>query len=657
MATISNTGATPRTLSDYLAILNSRWLTAFGADFAITPETPAGQIIGIMALALAEADEAVINSLNSLDVLAAQGNQLRSLGTLFGVDDPPGTRSALTAQATGAPGTIIPAGSRASTLQNYIFETTAVATIDTNGQAVIPMQSVDEGAIPAPAGTLTRIVTLVSGWRTITNQTDAVLGALAGNDTDYRRRYFLQLANRQNASTEAIRTAALGAGARKVSVQQNDLGHAITRDGVSIAANSIMPVIDADPALDDALFVALADVKPLGIPYVGSIQSVPHNVRFQRALPAALNIAIAITATTEYPQDGETTIRQNLLDYAAGWAIGELPDVNRLYAPITRVPGFVFDNAPTLTVRRSTEFRYRLARNTPSGFIYQTTAANSAPATPAGNDAEPAGWSATRADPSATMPYLWVSTRTQNTAGDWQNWTAPALLAVHTAVSDLASIAWHDAPDGAAPTTPAGNAPTGWTVNAPVITTGAARWTAYRTRANAGDSWSAWSTPARIGVNSLLPPDTPSGDDPAGWLHERPAPTAADPYLWVSTRLQNADLSWPPAAWTAPALLQVHSGATENLQIIWDDAPSAPGTPTGDAPAGWSAAAANITTGAFRWLSYRTRAGTVYDWTNWSAPAAAGNNRATGAFALPAAAQLDVLYHLDRDNISISVMA
>ena len=87
-----------------------------------------------------------------------------------------GTRSEVAAVITGTPGTVIPAGSKASS-NGYQFQTLVSVTIPAGGTIdPVLFQAVDTGQIPVPVNSLTVIVTPVAGWSTVNNTITAAIG-------------------------------------------------------------------------------------------------------------------------------------------------------------------------------------------------------------------------------------------------------------------------------------------------------------------------------------------------------------------------------------------------------------------------------------------------------------------------------------------------
>ena len=79
----------------YRAQLEAAFKSALGADLSVDPTTPQGQIIGILALTLAQQDEAILQSIQGLNLYSAAGYQLDSLGSLLDIARVPARHSLL----------------------------------------------------------------------------------------------------------------------------------------------------------------------------------------------------------------------------------------------------------------------------------------------------------------------------------------------------------------------------------------------------------------------------------------------------------------------------------------------------------------------------------------------------------------------------------
>ena len=85
MARVTAEGIEPTTLQGYINALEAAFRSALGPDLDMAPETPQSQLIGVLALTLAEADEALVAVGNGMARSRALGVQLDDLGSLLGI--------------------------------------------------------------------------------------------------------------------------------------------------------------------------------------------------------------------------------------------------------------------------------------------------------------------------------------------------------------------------------------------------------------------------------------------------------------------------------------------------------------------------------------------------------------------------------------------
>lgn len=348
MAEITRTGIVPRDLSGYRALLEQRYREAFGEDLATEPETPAGQMIGIQALSLAEADEIVVSVANGLSVEKSVGIQIHDLGSLFEIRPEGATYSTVALTLGGVVGTVIDAGSRVRNDDGSEFALDAAVTIGAAGTVAATATATETGPVAAVAGTLTTIVTLVAGWETVTNAADANQGRNSEPDPDFRARYRAETGRLSDGPVDAIRAALSEAGVTRQRIEVNDAGAAVTRQGLSIGAHGVMCICQG--GLDADIAAAVLESKGVGTTMSGSVSS--GGAMFERVSEVPITVAITTVGGLGFPADGLAQMRANLVDYALGdwrgsvgqfdtdgFQIGETVDSMRLLSPINAVPG------------------------------------------------------------------------------------------------------------------------------------------------------------------------------------------------------------------------------------------------------------------------------------------------------------------------------
>ena len=227
---VDSTGVTIPSLPEAGAEELAAVLVVFGTDTSTAAQTPQAQIAGIFAVALNDFGEALTGLHNSVSIHHSTGAELDTLGEHLGIARSPARRSLVTATVTGVAGTTVPTASRARTPDGDEFETLTDAVLSPTGVAV-DMQAVETGPVEAAAGAVTRIVTIVAGWETVTNPAAAAVGAATETDADYRQALLERTARNALGPMSAIDAALSEALAGRRRVIENAQGVAAVEQG------------------------------------------------------------------------------------------------------------------------------------------------------------------------------------------------------------------------------------------------------------------------------------------------------------------------------------------------------------------------------------------------------------------------------------------
>ena len=275
MASVDRTGVTGRNLDSYIRLLKDRFRARFGDDLTFEDETPQAQIVGVMAAALTENDEAIVQFGSSMSVDIASGIQLDDLGSLLGVQRQAATRSTVALTLTGVAGTAVPAGSRAQTADGVQWRTLADSVLTAGGVAAAA-EAVRTGPVAAAAGAITSVVDRVPGWETVRNDAAAVVGRAEETDGVYRIRYEARTARNAAAPADALRAALVEAGAEAaVTVDENPRSTETIIGGYTLPGHSIMAI--ARDGTNADLSAAVQAAKGLGVGVLASIQGGSHS--------------------------------------------------------------------------------------------------------------------------------------------------------------------------------------------------------------------------------------------------------------------------------------------------------------------------------------------------------------------------------------------
>ena len=346
MVKISESGASPTSLPEYIEAFQAIYRAVLGADVDLAAETVQGQIIGSEAAMLVEVDGAVVAISNGLSISRGQRFQLADAVSFLRLVPTEATRSTVTLTLTVTAGVTVPAGSRASGIGGALWRTTASRT----GSGTVAAESVDAGPVAAAAASITQIVDVVAGWTAVTNVDAATLGLAVETTETFRRRVGRHTGRLAFGSLAAIEAAVLEVdGVIDSLVKDNATSASVTTQGQAIAARSLFVVVSGGASAD--IGQAIYDSKPPGIPTIGptavavterdasgtSVGTTTINYRETTEVPCM--VVVPITLSPGFPGDGVQRIQQGVADYVNALLIAEPIDTTQILFPIVAVRG------------------------------------------------------------------------------------------------------------------------------------------------------------------------------------------------------------------------------------------------------------------------------------------------------------------------------
>jgi len=352
---VSTTGFKRKRLDLLLQELNAEVKTIFGDNFNVSPESPDGQINGVISESNANLWELAEEAYNAFNPKAASGASLSNLVQLNKINRLVATRSRVELSLTGDSGTVIVAGSLVSTSDTGdTLSTNDSVTIDGAGNAVVQATALEFGPISMLAGTITQIDTPVSGWDTVTNDDNATVGTNEESDSDLRARRQRSVAVDAQAIIDAIRAGVESIdNVTQAVVLENDTN---VEDSNGLPPKSFQVIVSGGTNADVADIIWLK--KPAGILAFGDItveiidsQGIAHDISFSRPDPVVVYVEVTLTTFPEYPANGDNLIKQAIVDYANGdlvdnrsFGLGDNVIYTRLYTPINSVAGHEIDD-------------------------------------------------------------------------------------------------------------------------------------------------------------------------------------------------------------------------------------------------------------------------------------------------------------------------
>lgn len=319
--------------SKVLSDIQDEFKQLFGDNLDVTPETPQGRLIELMARNRSFTIQICAAVSNMLNLGKANGFVLDDLGSLFLISRQPATYTTTTVILTGQAGTVIPAGTRLQTESGDIFINDSEYTIPASGSVQTLYRAEETGPVPAKANTLNIILDEVTGLETANNPAAPTLGREQESDNAFRNRIRYSLNTNSIAVISSIKASLENITGVKGSYcydNYSDVG--VIVDGVNVPAHSILAVIDGGEKQEIAN--VLYEKKTIGTGYVKGTDNpdytietanvidnaygTVYEVRFMRPILTDVDIKIAVSRKNYTGDSLEAEIKAAILNFAAG---------------------------------------------------------------------------------------------------------------------------------------------------------------------------------------------------------------------------------------------------------------------------------------------------------------------------------------------------
>lgn len=338
---VTDKGFLAKPLEVILDSLNQRFVGKFGSSFDTSPESPDGQVIGIVANEIDECWQAAENSFNAYRPGAMRGVGLDNICELTHTTRYVDTPTRVTAKLAGTSGTTVPAGSVVSNGQ-YDFTT----EFDTVIPGDVTVVCTTTGAIYVAANTITQIKTTgIPNWTGVNNPTEGATGIVYESDPALRARRDKTTISEGSATIEAIYSALSSLDLEYIRIRDNDTAVAMG----SQPAGTIFVVVDG--GTDNDIARKIFAKKPGGIPTYGStsvtikdIKGNPKTINFSRSSPT--NVFVKGTfkrlpGSNLSAQDVATTLKDAAAAYINDLSPGEPLVWSYLFEPLLVAAGAI----------------------------------------------------------------------------------------------------------------------------------------------------------------------------------------------------------------------------------------------------------------------------------------------------------------------------
>ena len=344
---LTASGFVRTSLSNIVSALNTIWQGAFGADADIDPRSADGNIIGSIAEMFDDLNGIAGDTLNLANPNGATGNMLANLAYLTGIAKNGASFPSAPCTFTGTPTTVVP---YTFTVKSTVDGTSWMPPQSPAAQYVIGSGGTVTGSLicttigplvsggPAPAATLTQIVTITAGIASVTN-TVGIPGAVVEGDPNLRIRRQNATAIASQAMTDGMQAAIQALpGVVNAVVWENNLGSPVTiGTGGSnvINANTVRAIVQvtplgsADPSTtgsgNDPIANLLWTLKGNACNTQGAWSKYPldnvgnsHLIQYDTAQALATSVRINIAPRSNFPTDGIAQIKQAVSNWGAG---------------------------------------------------------------------------------------------------------------------------------------------------------------------------------------------------------------------------------------------------------------------------------------------------------------------------------------------------
>ncbi|WP_187181817.1 baseplate J/gp47 family protein [Serratia marcescens] len=334
-AKVTASGISAPDYQTILKTLTGYFQQIYGDDVYLDPDSKDGQMVSIYARGIHDANNSAIAVYNSFSPATAQGRGLASNVKINGIAVTPASRSTADVRIVGQVGTLITNGTvRDSNGISWSLPASVVIGID--GAVTVTATCQIDGAVVAPAGSITEIGTPTRGWQSVTNPAAATAGRKVETDAELRQRQSKSVAIPSLTVLDGIMGAvATLDGVERYRGYENDTS---VEDANGLPPHSISLVVAGGDAAAIAKTIATKKT-PGGGTYGTTTISVTdkygivHPISFFRPTSVDIFARVEIKALQGYTSAVGEEIRTAVAAYINEIEIGDPVYLTRLFLP------------------------------------------------------------------------------------------------------------------------------------------------------------------------------------------------------------------------------------------------------------------------------------------------------------------------------------
>lgn len=317
----------------------------FGENIDTSEQSILGKYLRIDVQDLSECYELLEDIYYARFPNSARGQSLDRLCTFAGIVRDPATYARLNVRFYGKKGATIPAAFLISG-NGMIFYVDTDYTIGSDGECDAMINCTKSGiAGNLPVGTELTIINPSSDLEKVEYVSVESYGQEKESDAALRIRFNKSISGSGSATMNAIR----GAIARVplvegVTIVENDTDETIN----DLPPHSFECYVLAPESQDQLIAAAIFEKKPLGIKCMGSEEvqvldnsGKSHTIRFSRTIEKTVSVKLKVKINQYFETEGNSQIKDNLLEYINNLANGESVYLSGLYGHIHKVHGVV----------------------------------------------------------------------------------------------------------------------------------------------------------------------------------------------------------------------------------------------------------------------------------------------------------------------------
>lgn len=338
MGQLTSAGYVPERLDEILIKLDQGFREIYGGDINTDPDSPDGQMIGLISQIKADLEELGEAIYRALDPDHAGGVWLEQRAAYAGITRRRASYSYLRRVMLGGDaGALVQAGSivKDESKQRWLLVADSVVG------STADFRSVEKGAFELSASVDLEIITKTNGWVTASTTEPAEAGEEEERDPVLRNRFYRSRARGAQNSVDGIEAnVAQLPDVREVVCLEN---HTDVTDENGVPRKSINVIVDGGTDADIAKVIF--DHKTGGTGMRGDVQvniidrrGRVRPVWFDRPAPIDCAAYIEVQRNENYTDIDTDAIKAAIAD--TSFMIGQDVQRTRLYSPINTVPGF-----------------------------------------------------------------------------------------------------------------------------------------------------------------------------------------------------------------------------------------------------------------------------------------------------------------------------